>query len=213
MRCGMRFRPVTTTSGSTWRSGQIALAEFHDPGAGARAFRLRVRAGPPGVAAGFQGAFAARPAQQSTVLSRRSTGWSSAWKRSGRHDDAKSLRCARPRGSRAVRLEAVLVDGFDRLFAGASEIARRRLEGFFDFKNFSDLQGFADRDRTTAERDPKAEGMAWHTRPPQPCRRKGSRTFDEHCYGGRDVGVVLSRSSPGGRLAGGRRESPRAGVS
>jgi hypothetical protein len=40
-------------------------------------------------------------------------------------------------------------------------MVRRRLEGFFDFRNFSDLQGFADRDRTTAERDRKAEEMTW----------------------------------------------------
>jgi hypothetical protein len=55
-------------------------------------------------------------------------------------------------------------------------MARRRLDGFFDFRNFSDLQGFADRDRTTAERDRKAEEMTWYSRQPQPCRRKESQT-------------------------------------
>ena len=54
--------------------------------------------------------------------------------------------------------------------------ARRRLAGFFDFRKFSALQGFADRDRTLAERDPKAEGTAWHLRPLEQCRRKGSPT-------------------------------------
>jgi hypothetical protein len=55
-------------------------------------------------------------------------------------------------------------------------MARRRSSGFFDFRNFSALQGFADRYRTLAERGSRAEGMAWHSRPPQPCRRKGSPT-------------------------------------
>jgi hypothetical protein len=54
--------------------------------------------------------------------------------------------------------------------------ARRRLPGFFDFRNFSALQGFADRYRTLAERDPKAEGMAWHARLLERCRRKGNPT-------------------------------------
>jgi hypothetical protein len=57
----------------------------------------------------------------------------------------------------------------------ASGIARRRAGRFFDFRNFSALRRFADADRRTAERDSQGEGLARHSRPLPPCRRKGSQ--------------------------------------
>ena len=47
---------------------------------------------------------------------------------------------------------------------------------FSDFRNFSALRGSEDRDRTTADRDLKAEGVERHSRPLPWCRREGNRT-------------------------------------
>ena len=45
-----------------------------------------------------------------------------------------------------------------------TQLVRRRFVGFFDFRNFSDLQGFEEGDRTAAERDRNAEEMSWNRR-------------------------------------------------
>jgi hypothetical protein len=63
------------------------------------------------------------------------------------------------KGSRGGRARPAKRGDFG-AFPRALEFSRRQLEGFFDFGHFSALQGFADRDRTTAERDPKAKNRA-----------------------------------------------------
>ena len=91
MRCGMHFRPVTTTSGPTWRSGQIALVEFRDPalarGHFGYAFELAHRALPQG----FKGRLP-RDRPNNRPFYEAIDGLAQSLEALGRHGDSKSLR-------------------------------------------------------------------------------------------------------------------------
>ena len=171
MPCGLRWRPATTISGSIRPSAGSRSKSFTIPrwlgvisatrsnsAAGRFPRILRVGCHPTGPPIDpFS-----RPSRGCCVASRR---WGGTM---------ISGTCARSEiGCQPVRPDrtgTVVREDFR-----IRKRRRRDMVDFFDFGNFSALQGSADRDRTTAERDPKAEGVERHSRPLPRCRREGNR--------------------------------------
>ena len=187
--CDTRWPPAATISGSTSALGRIALEEFRDPSLARGHFGYAVELGRRALPPQFAGRLPAdRPSNRPFYDA--IDGLIRSLEALGRHDDSAGP--AQPSG---IGCRAAARSGRRRGVEDGPiqecEKGRRRGAVFFDFRNFSDLQGFADRDRTTAERDPQAEGMAWHSRPLHSCRRKGSRTSMSTWFRDRSVRVIL----------------------
>ena len=177
--------------------GRIALEEFRDPLARPRPFRLCGGAGEAALTPQFAGRLPAGPARQSAVLRRPRgidplAGRPRPERRFGGPPRAGGIGSAR-----RVR-DAVGIGPRNRSLRRRKKV-RRGLTVFFDWMNFSDLRGTADRDRTAADRDPQAEGMARHSRPPDSCRRKGSRTSMRGGFATARAVVSSSRTAGAGR--------------
>ena len=105
MRCGMHFRPATTTSGPTWRSGRSPLSSF---------VILRSLAGTSATRSSSPTGRCRRDSRgdcraTGPIIDRflkPSTGWPKAWKHWAAMPTARACERSAP-GSRAVRLEAL----------------------------------------------------------------------------------------------------------
>ena len=175
--------------------GQIALDEFRDPSLARGHFGYAFELGAPGVAPGFRGTAPTRQTRQSAVFrSHRRVVALPRFARAARRRPELRGRCE-PGSRQALRDRRGDVADTARKSA---KRRRRDVADFFDFNDFSDLQGFADRDRTTAERDPKAERMdrRLDAVDPVPTRRKAERSMSTWFRGG--VFRVSSRVVPRG---------------
>ena len=199
-------RPATTTSGFMSASGRIALEEFRDPTPGSRPFRLRGRARPHGhCPPEFAGILPAdRP--NNRPFYEAIDGLIRCLEALGQHDEAAELTRLRDRLSR--RPPRSRRDGLAKGPIGGVEKARRRGPSFFDFRNFSDLQGSADRDRTTAERDLRARRNGPALTSAEPCADGRKPNVDEQWFREREWSVSSSESI---RVGGGLPDRGRGG--
>ncbi len=141
--------------------GRIALEEFHDPSLAHGHFGYTVQLVRKALPPQFAGRLPAhRP--NNRPFFEAIDGLLQCLEALGQHDDCRNLRSFRD------QLSGDVVEGLRRrAWESGSEsagIRRRYSPDFFDFRDFSALQGSPDRDRTTADRDPRGQGMDRHSR-------------------------------------------------